>query len=624
MEIYVPTSKRELSLRKQQAYSEFSKVINWGRCNPVKFCEVMFGITLMDVQAWIFMRTWTASHALWLMCRAGGKTVVASAYWMSRLVLIPNYTMFIGATTADQAINSFRKLEDIAMNRIASFRDLTDIFRYEIVSGHTGSLFKHNPAGYTFELFNGSSMTTLTSNEVSARGKRGGVWQDECGFIPRSFVGVCDQFPNVDANFTTGKSNPLIQPPQMPLQLLYTSSASSTSTIFYDKFKAYSKHMMAGDPDYFVCDFDVNFFLHHSTIDGEPIKSHIDERKIKGDIRDDPELADRELFNHFRDGAGKNAVVTEDCLVRNSYTRLPVFKNDTGKRKFIFCYDPARTHDNSILAIFELMRNEAVGYYLDLVNIISMADVATAKKTPLNYIEQLKVVRQAMLDYNGPNSADWENIEIYIDAGAGGGPRSGLGDQLLLPWTDSNGVEHRGIIDPDDEVYAQEHHLYSNNAKILHLIEPRKYKNVMFGALSELSELNLIHYSNYDGHRDFLMMLQKNKNGEEEYDEYKLSNQEKQALVQIELAKTELSYICRFENPKTRTVSYALANERRYTMNDDRAYAVAMGAYALWKIRNEDMHNSNRKKIDPKVLRPRKPRGIRREEAFGNGRRYFR
>lgn len=608
MEVYIPTSKRELSLRKQQAYEDFTEVIQWGRRNPIKFCEVMFGIKLMDYQIYAFLNSWTRPYVVWLMCRAAGKTVLASAYFMAKLLLIPNYTVYIGATKGEQAITSFTKLEEIAMNRIPSFKGLTDIFRHELETSPGNKGFGHNPAGHTFKLYNGSQMRTLSSNVKGARGYRGSVWYDEAGFVPKDFMDACDQFANLDTNFSLDVGVTLQQPRQMPLQLLYTSSAGPVSMPFYEKFRSFTKHMLAGDKNYFTCDFDVDLVLENSSVDGVPIKSHLSRERVDGDIRDNPESAELELFNHFRRGAGKHAVVTEDCLVRNSFTRLPVFTNDTGKRKFIFCYDPARNYDNSILAIFELLRDKETGYYLDLVNVISMVNEEAAKKTPMNYVDQLAVIRKAMIAYNGPGAAEWENIQFYIDAGSGGAPRSGIADQLLFPWKDEFGVEHRGIIDPDDPQYETDRRKHPGNARIVHLLEPRKYKSIIFGALEEMADLNLIHFTEYDGHRDFLMMLQKDKDDKEEYREYVLSKKEKQALVQIELTKTEISYMCRTETPSTKTVTYELVRERRHRMHDDRAYALAMGAYALWKIRNRDLRNRTTRKKDELIFKARTPR----------------
>ena len=607
LDIYIPTNKRELSLRKQEAYDEFAKVINWGRGNPIKFCEVMFGITLMDFQAYAFLNSWTKSYVVWLMCRAGGKTTLASAYFMAKTLLIPNYTVYIGATKGEQAITSFTNLENIAMNRIPSFKSLTDIFRYELQISGNNKGFGHNPAGYTFKLFNGSGMRTLTGNVKGARGYRGSVWYDEAGFISKEFTDACDQFANVDSNFGLGTGPDLQQPRQMPLQLIYTSSAGPASMVFYDKFKKFTMHMLAGNKNYFTCDFDADLVSKESSFYGKPIASHLSQERIEGDIKDNPEAAEMELFNHFRRGAGKHAVVSEDCLARNSYIKKPVFFNDTGKRKFVLCYDPARNYDNSILSVFEVIHDKEKGYHFDLVNVISMVNTKTEKKIPLNYVEQLKIIRKAMIDYNGHGAAEWENIELYIDAGSGGAPRSGIADQLLFPWKDEKGVEHRGVIDPDDPIYDDDRRLHPNNARIVHLIEPRKYKPIIFGALEEMADLNLIHFTDYDGHKDYLTMLV-DEDGEQQYKEIKLSQEEKIALVQIELAKNELSYMCRFESPSGKTVSYELVRERRYKMHDDRAYTIAMGAYVLWKMRNNDLRMQKRKNDGELIFRARKPK----------------
>ena len=42
------------------------------------------------------------------------------------------------------------------------------------------------------------------------------------------------------------------------------------------------------------------------------------------------------------------------------------------------------------------------------------------------------------------------------------------------------------------------------------------------------------------------------------------------ALIQINLAKTELSYMCRYDNPNG-GVQYELAKDKKNTMHDDRA-----------------------------------------------------
>ena len=49
-----------------------------------------------------------------------------------------------------------------------------------------------------------------------------------------------------------------------------------------------------------------------------------------------------------------------------------------------------------------------------------MVDTESRNKTPLSMNEQIKIIQREMIKYNGERAAEWENIQFYIDAGAGG------------------------------------------------------------------------------------------------------------------------------------------------------------------------------------------------------------
>lgn len=604
--------RKRLSLQKQKSYAHFSDIIQWGRRNPILFAEHMFGIKLMDYQKWVFMETWTKPYAIWLMCRAAGKTALMAVYLMTRMLLIPNYHVFVAGNSGAQACTSFMKLESIAMGREPSFKDVTDVFEHEVRLGKNNDRFKHAQGEYSFSLYNESSFASLTSNTDALRGKRGGIWYDESAWIPESYMSALDQFANVSASYSLKVDDDgYLDPQNMPIQLIYTSSAGPADMPFFKRFHEFSKGMFAGDPRYFVCNIDVDTVMLHTTVDGKAAKSHLNEDKIKAEIENNPEAAERELYNHFMHGGGRDAVVPSEVLVRNSSVRPPVLHNDTGKRKFIMAYDPARNYDNSILGIAEVIDNARVGYMLHIVNIISMVDVQKEQKTPLPMPEQLDRLRQMMIRYNGERAAEWENIELWIDAGSGGAPRSGITDHLLDPWTDSMGIEHRGVIDPIDPQYEDDRFQRKDNAPIVRLLEPKKYKTKIFGALEEMTGLNLIKFPDYDGRRDTLML--EDAYAESGYREYQLSTEEKEALVQIELGKTELRYIVRTEQPATRSVSYDLVREKRNKMHDDRAYVLAMLAYALWEKRNQDLRAPKKVETGPLLtFRAPNPYGNRR------------
>jgi len=604
MEIYKPLSSRELSQKKLEEYNKMSKIIQWGRQNPVKFCNEFFGLQLIDYQAYCFMKTWVSQFALWAECRGAGKDTLAAAYYMTRLLLIPDYRLYVSSNTYAQSVESFNKLRDIALQRIPSFESATDMFAREVEkTGTSETGFIQAPTGYTFRLYNNSQMTALSSNLEAIRGKRGAVWFNETAWKTAEELSVVENFINVDTSFSTNTNKIVYHKPiQMPLQILYTSSVGDVSYPFFDKYKTFFKKMIVGNNNYFCFDIDAYDILNFSSINGEKIKAHLTEEQIMKAIEEDPDAADRELFNKFRKGGGANSVVTMDELIRNSTNRKPLLYNDTGKKKFIFCYDPARNFDGSILSIFQVIDDPEDGYKLRLENVVSMVDINTKKKTPLPMPEQLKIIKQLLIDYNGERAAEWENIEFYIDAGSGGGGISAVADQLMEDWIDNHGKKHRGIIDPDHKQYETARKKYKNAAPIVHLLDPQSYKKIMFDSLSKMIKLNLIEFTNYDN-KDYILI--ENKKGE--FEQVELIFEEKLALANINLAKTQLSYMCRYDNGNG-GVTYELAKDKRNT-HDDMAYTMAEGGYALAVLRREDLLK-NPKEHEPdlaKYMMFRKP-----------------
>ena len=340
--------------------------------------------------------------------------------------------------------------------------------------------------------------------------------------------------------------------------------------------------MLVGNKNYFCFDINAYDILRHSTIDGEPIKAHLTEDQIMKAIEEDPDQADVELFNKFRKGGGQNAVVTMDELIRNSTVRKPLLYNDTGKKKFIFCYDPARNFDGSVLSIFQVIDDDEVGYKLRLVNVVSMVDRNTKNKTPLPMPAQLDIIKDLMIKYNGERAAEWENIEFYIDAGSGGGGISAVADQLMEGWKDKFGKPHRGIIDPIHKQYETARKKYKNAAHIVHLVDPQGYKKVMYDAVSKMVKLNLIEFTDYDN-KDYILV----ENNKGEFETIELSDEEKLALFNMNIAKLQLSYMCRYDTPNG-GVTYELSKDKK-DMHDDHAYTMAEGGYALALMRREDL-----------------------------------
>lgn len=588
MEIIVPkfNTEKKISLIKQEEYAKYAKIANWGRRNPVAFTEQVLGIALMDFQKYILLGSWGTPYVCWLQCRGASKTTLGAIMIMDNMMLVPNYQIFISTNSAKQSIILFKKIEDIAKNRIPSFQTLTDVFLDE-VRKNRGNDFNHAPDGHTFSLFNNSRVTTLSSNYNLNRGERGSVFFDETAWQGREQVDAIEKFANQDSSFGLGVGENLYKrPKQMPLQLIYSSSAGDVNFPFYERYSLFAKKMFMGDKNYFCCDLNAYDILYNTTLNGNPIKSHITEESVRKAIEEDPELADRELFNKFTTDAGKNAVVSMDTLMKCSYPYRPTFYNDTSQRKFILCYDPARAFDNSILSIFEVIEDEKKGFILRLVNMISFVDTKSEKKTPMSSPMQLQETRKILVRYNGENASQWENIDLYIDAGAGGGGISAIADPLTYTFTDETGFTYRALIDSTHKQFATRLLECPDASNNVHCIEPKSHKSKMYSILEDYLKQGLIEFPDYDGKE--IMILQNEKG---EYKDHLLTIDERLSLEQCELAKKELLYMQRHDDGQK--VTYSLKKEKSNTMHDDRAYTIAMAAYALSRIRKKDIDEKN-------------------------------
>lgn len=610
MYTFTPPTFSELNERKLKAFEEYGKIAEYGRKNPIWFQEFAFGVKLIDFQKWMMLNSWVSPFALWLCCRATGKTTLLAVLAMTKMLLQPDYRIYISATAAETAIEVFRKIEDLTFDRIPTFKTIKDsCFEYEIDKprqSQTG--FIHSTAGHNFKLFNNSQLVTLSSNQNTIRGKRGTIFYDETAFQTEEQFRATQAFSAVNQDFGLGTDDmsKYMEPQQMPLQILYASSAGDANAPFFKKYVEFSKRMIIGDPNYFVCDINADIVLNMSSDDGEYIKSHLNRTMVENQLNDDPDGAQREYYNKFDRGAGKNALATPDSINMNSETYLPEFENVDGKTKYILCIDPARSKHNSVLSIFKVENNKETGINFRVVNVISMVDKASKNKTPLPVPEQIDIIHEAMISYNGVGAKEWENIEIYMDAGAGGGAVGGYSDQLREDWVDSLGNIHRGVMDFEHPQFETSRKKYSKASNCFHLMEPTKFRKIFFAALEKEMGLNTIKFPNYDT-RDIMYfsqpeldskgrpkMIQEWDEVEEKYIEtqavkitdYELSEAQMIALAQCKLMKTELSYMERTCD-NNGNINYRMLPEKESTLGDDRVYTLAMGAYVLMKMRRE-------------------------------------
>ena len=79
------------------------------------------------------------------------------------------------------------------------------------------------------------------------------------------------------------------------------------------------------------------------------------------------------------------------------------------------------------------------------------------------------------------------------------------------------------------------------------------------------------------------------------------------SLVNIELMKTQISYMCRYDTPNG-GVQYELAKDKKNVMHDDAAYVAALAAYGLAVLRRSDLLIKPKATMSPsEMIQFRKP-----------------
>lgn len=608
-------------LEEQKRTAEF---IQWGRRNPVLFAEQIFGISLMDYQKYVFMNTWNAQFIVWCMGRNSGKSILGAIYLMTRTLLVDNFSAYILCGVGSQSIELFSKIEKLTFNAIPSFKTLTDVFQGEVVKNQANSNgFTHNPSSYQFHLYNNSACYTLNGAYDNNRSKRSNCnFYDECMNSPDELFETSEPFCTQNSEFGDGvdydATDALIEPPMFPNQLIYASSAGRTDQYLFRKYRECSLRMDAGDKRYFCADINADTVIKATKGGILMPKPLLTQEVVDARMREDKEAGLREYANIFTSEGGDGQIIKRADIIRNSVPRVPDLKNKDNRSKYLILYDPARLYDRSVVLVAEVIYDESIGWKARIVNVISLVDVLTKSKTPMNTPNQVKALKQIILDYNGEGVADYENIlAILVDAGSGGAGVP-ITDFLCEDWEDSNGVMHRGIIDSEFRPEEKMKSKFPNAIDgILHLISPAKYKSDLFEALIKMIQQNLIEFTEEYMNKGYLNLIyEKNPDGkmvqrytypsEKEEKELRkkgitVENKIKQldfdeeiALKQIDLMKNELVNIYRFKQ-STGKDRFDLAPDKIGKLNDDKAYCCALLGYELSCMRRTNITGKKKK-----------------------------
>lgn len=622
---YPLSNKKISSLKKVAEYQQYYLA------NPLKFVKDMYNINLLDFQALMFETMWFVPNVLIVASRASGKSTVGDLFIMTKQSLVPNFRVCIASTTGNQSENTFKVIESIANNRLSSFVGSTgELFKENlVVKAASGDGFVHMPGNYSYSLYDGSNTQTLNSNIDARRGIRSEcVIFDECGFISEEMLNVYGAFTTV-GGISTGtidghQINSIIErtmPKKFQNQRIYISSASSVDTRFYKLYREFYMKKLEGDPDYAILHIGCDQCLA-PTLHGEPFAPLLSQKTIDTETKLNPDKADREYRCIFVTTGGKNSIVTRGTVTRNEEIRTPVFKNPDGKHKYIIAIDPARTVDNSCVTVGELYEDIDEDGLPDLkvrlVNCVVMVDIDTKSKKMLQIPEQVQYVRQMIVDYDG-GTEDYSNVRVLIDAGAGGGGGQAWQDLLMQDFVDRDGISRHGII--DKEYSADYLTKYPHAVNVLKIMEPTKYKSMMYEALVMMLNSDKIKFTATYDNRDYLIVFDDNDALERERKEieaeFKKQNytdavldakvreelekrknasartvyldfDSKLALAQLDAQKEELVNMIRRKRPSGKD-EFCLTPAKEYKLHDDRAYTLAEIGYALYCERRKDL-----------------------------------
>lgn len=615
--IYTRHKDYPISNKKLEGFIRLNEERDYYQENPVKFFQDFFRIQLLDSQAYIMQAAWPVKNIVVCASRAWGKSLWVVWFIMGKQMLSSEpWNCYIASGSSEQSATTFRKLEDVANDRITSLRGSTGkLFKNEVVvNAASGDGFSHNPSGFMYKVYNDAFTRTLSSNVDRGRGFRSDcVVFDECGFLDGNLIEVYKAFCAVDNSFATGFDEHgnsidivrlMAMPQSPPKQLIYISSASSVDTEFYKIYRDYSKQMIAGDPDYFVANIDCELAMR-PTIHNVPTVSALTRDMIEATMRTNPIKGRREYYCEFSEDAGADAIIKRGVITRNEETRVPLLYNDTGDKHFLLAYDPARSFDNSVIGVLEVYPVTLVDGSIDLrgrlVNCANLMDVGKKLKTPMQTPDQVRYLKQMILDYNAGIDAYGNILGVYIDAGSGGGGVN-IADYLMQDWETADGIIHRGLIDRE---YSSDYiSKFPNAVDKIKLLSPTAYKSVIYESLIEMMNQDKISFTSPYDNKGFLTLfdideetlakerekivekLKKKKLNQKDFEDQlaeelekvqsvrtriqKLTWQEELALANIDAMKEECVNIVRKKRDSGRD-SFDLTPEKARILHDDRA-----------------------------------------------------
>lgn len=583
-----------ISDAQRRLYEADAETIQFFRRNPAIASEMLLGIKLFDAQKWILQEMWNKNYVVLCCSRNFGKSFIGAVFLLLKAILYPNSAIYIVSSSGQQSKELFNKIEEI-VTRIgktaASIQSLKDIAQEETVKNpNNKNGFSHAPEMYEVSFWNGSAIYTLNSNPDRVRSRRATiVFFDEAAYCSDELIAAAEAFATQESNFVTSTDDsfsPLTQKRKCGTQLIYASSQDDAGKLFYRRYREYAKEMLAGNRDYFVVDMIADTAIQ-TYMNGKPYVPLLTQGKVDAAMKINRDKALREYYNvPTRDG-GENQIVKWGQVRECEKFSLPKLRITSEDETFVIAMDPARTNDNSIVSVMELVQDPEKGLCGRIVNCVNFID-SLSGKFKLDSNRQIKKLRDMVVAYNGADYADYVHLDLLeIDAGSGGGGVSTYGDAMLNDFVDSKGNTHYGFIDSTYEVYAGFSERYPNAIDKMRLLSPKKLRTIMIEETIELIRLGVIQFPYEFKDSDYIQVIGQGENGEEIMVPHEVTSEEREALMNIDLMKNELTSIHKFSNADGTAATYALALDKRSRMHDDRFYTLVMLGHRLYELRRK-------------------------------------
>ena len=514
---------------------------------------------------------WTASRVCITASRSSGKSFLMAVYIMTRCLLFPNYQVAIMANSGAASKLLFQKIEELALHKIDTIKNQSDVFYNEVQKGPNSNGFHHGDT-YDLELFNGSKIVTFNSDPKKNVGKRCHLLvYDEAGKIPRDTFALMNPFVAVESGFKTGKINLECYPEDLPKQIVLISSAEDVDTQLFDDYKYNAIKMIEGDPSYFVVDLNCEMSLH-PYMNGEPSRPLVQKQLIDDAMATNEVRALREYYNVFDHNSSEDAVVRRSSIERNYTTYHPEFSSSGYDKHYVLCYDPATKIDNSFVLVAEIIHDKDKGWYAKIINGVNFIErLKDGTKKIINVPDQITRLKKMMLDYNGTQFGvrDYDNIELYIDPGPGGSGAT-IATYMLDNWVDASGHPHKGIIDKEDKYLAMEAYKFPEAKNILHLPSASAHKVEMYSALTDMVEQDLIMFPKPLNMRHEFEFEREDENGKLVCEYVKAQPEEIRAMTELDLMITEATAMQRSKTANG-NVQIKLPKSLERKLHDDRA-----------------------------------------------------